>query len=222
LRFLPGNISSNGSLGSGEPAESWSGRVNSAVQGATEIFIDGAPSSEFSTRRGSVLENGPVVEAVAEYTVVANAFNAEFGGFGSWFTTVTMKSGTNAVHGMVNDYFGNDDLNARSFFQGPVKQKLRQNEAGFQLGGPVYIPKIYDGRNKTFLFFGQGLYYARLGGTGGLQTVPRAASTTGAFSRLAAGSGAQIPMFAPARTQPDADGTFIRQLYSHPATRKRR
>ena len=200
LRFLPGNTSTNGSLGSGEPAESWSGRVNSAVQGSTEIFIDGAPSSEWGTRRGSVLENGPVVEQVAEYTVVANAFNAEFGGFGSWFTTVTMKSGTNAVHGKVYDYFGNDKLNARSFFQGPVKQKLRQNEGGFQVGGPVYIPKIYDGRNKTFLFFGQGLYYARLGGAGGLQTVPRADFKTGDFSSFLDAAGAQIPIFDPQTT----------------------
>jgi len=129
-----------------------------------------------------------VVEQVAEYTVVANAFNAEYGGFGSWFTTVTMKSGTNAVHGMVYDYFGNDDLNARNFFQGPVKQKLRQNEGGFQVGGPVYIPRVYDGRNKTFLFFRQGLYYARLGGTGGLQTVPRADFKTGDFSRFVDGT----------------------------------
>ena len=213
LRFLPGNTSTNGSLGSGEPAESWSGRVNSAVQGSTEIFIDGAPSSEWGTRRGSVLENGPVVEHVAEYTVVANAFNAEYGGFGSWFTTVTMKSGTNTVHGMLNDYFGNDDLNARSFFQGPVKQKLRQNEAGFQLSGPLYIPKIYDGRNKTFLFFGQGLYYARLGGAGGLQTVPRADFKTGDFSRFVDGAGAQIPIFDPASTQPDGNGNFVRTQF---------
>jgi hypothetical protein len=77
LRFLPGNTSSNGSLNSNEPAESWSGRVNSALQGATEVFVDGAPSSEFGTRRGAILENGPTVEAVAEYSVVANAFNAE-------------------------------------------------------------------------------------------------------------------------------------------------
>ena len=140
LRFLPGNTSSNGSLGSGEPAESWSGRVNSAVQGATEIFIDGAPSSAWGTRRGAVLENGPVVEHVSEYTVVANAFNAEYGGFGSWFTTVTMKSGTNDVHGMVYDYFGNDELNARSFFQGPVKQKLRQNEGGLSGRRPGVHP----------------------------------------------------------------------------------
>jgi hypothetical protein len=213
LRFLPGNTSGNGSLGSGEPAESWSGRVNSAVQGATEIFVDGAPSSEFGTRRGSVLENGPVVEAVAEYTVVANAFNAEFGGFGSWFTTVTMKSGTNAIHGKVYDYFGNDKLNARSFFQGPVKQKLRQNEGGFQVGGPVYIPKIYDGRNRTFLFFSQGLYYARLGGSGGLQTVPRNDFKTGNFSNFLDAAGAQIPIFDPQTTKADGAGSFVRTQF---------
>ena len=213
LRFLPGNTSSNGSLGSGEPAESWSGRVNSAVQGATEIFIDGAPSSEFSTRRGSVLENGPVVEAVAEYTVVANAFNAEYGGFGSWFTTVTMKSGTNTVHGKVYDYFGNDKLNARSFFQGPVKQKLRQNEGGFQVGGPVYIPKIYDGRNRTFLFFSQGLYYARLGGAGGLQTVPRTDFKAGDFSNFLDAAGVQIPIFDPQSTKADGSGSFVRTQF---------
>ncbi len=210
LRFLPGNTSSNGSLGSGEAAESWSGRVNSAVQGATEIFVDGAPSARVcGTRRGSVLENGPVVEAVAEYTVVTSAFNAEYGGFGSWFTTVTMKSGTNSVHGKVYDYFGNDKLNARSFFQGPVKQKLRQNEGGFQFGGPVYIPKVYDGRNKTFLFFSQGLYYARLGGAGGLQTVPRNDFKTGNFSNFVDATGAQIPIFDPLTTQPDGSGSFV-------------
>jgi hypothetical protein len=213
LRFLPGNTSSAGNLSSGEPAESWSGRVNSAVQGATEIFIDGAPSSEWSTRRGSVLENGPVVEAVAEYTVVANAFNAEYGGFGSWFTTVTMRSGTNAVHGKLYNYFGNDKLNARTFFQGPVKQKLRQNEGGFQVGGPVYIPKVYDGRNKTFLFFSQGFYYARFGGAGGLQTIPRADFKTGDFSRFVDASGVQIPVFDPSTTRPDGSGSFVRDQF---------
>ncbi len=213
LRYFPGNTSGNGALSSGESNESWSGRVNSAVQGSTEVFIDGAPSSEWSTRRGAVLENGPVVESVAEYTVVANAFNAEYGGFGSWFTSVTLKSGTNQVHGMVFNDFGNDALNARNFFQGSVVPKLRQNEGGFQLGGPVYIPKVYDGRNKTFLFFSQGLYYARLGGTGGLQTVPMAAFKTGDFSNLVDASGKQIPVFDPTSTAPDGKGSFVRTQF---------
>jgi hypothetical protein len=213
LRFLPGNTSSDGALNSGEPAESWSGRVNSALQGATEVFVDGAPSSEFSARRGAILENGPVVESVAEYTVVANAFNAEYGGFGSWFTTVTMKSGTNQVHGQVNDYFGNDDLNARNFFQGTVQPKLRLNEGGFQFGVPIYIPKVYNGRNKTFLFFSQGIFESRQGGSGGLQTIPAAPFKTGNFSSFVSASGAQIPIFDPASTQPDGNGSFVRTQF---------
>lgn len=214
LRYLPGNTSSNGSLSSGEAAESWSGRVNSAVQGATEIFIDGAPSSEWATRRGSVLENGPVVETISEYTVVANAFNAEYGGFGSWFTTVTIKSGTNDLHGQVNNYFANDALNARNFFQGAVTPKLRQNEGGFQLGGPVHIPKVYDGRNKTFFFFGQGLFYSTRSGSGGLLTIPRTDFKTGDFSNLVSASGTQIPIFDPTTTRPDGQGGFVRDQFS--------
>lgn len=213
LRYLPGNTSGYGALNSGEPAESWSPRVNSALQGATEIFVDGAPTSEWTARRGAVLENGPVIESVAEYTVVANAFNAEYGGFGSWFTSVTLRSGTNALHGKVFDYFGNDKMNARSFFQGTVQQKLRQNEGGFQFGGPVYIPKVYNGRNKTFLFFTQGLYYARLGGTGNLQTVPRADFKTGDFSNFLDASGKQIPIFDPGTTRPDGKGGFVRDQF---------
>jgi carboxypeptidase family protein len=213
LRFLPGNTSSNGALSSGEPAESWSGRVNSAVQGSTEVFVDGAPSSEFGTRRGAILENGPTVEAVAEYTVVANAFNAEYGGFGSWFTTVTMKSGTNQVHGQVNDYFGNNALNARNFFQGSVQPKLRLNEGGFQVGLPIYIPKVYDGRNKTFLFFSQGIFESRAGGTGGLETIPATPFKTGDFSTLVNASGAQIPIFDPATTRADGNGSFVRDPF---------
>jgi hypothetical protein len=210
LRFLPGNTSSNGQLNSNEPAESWSGRVNSALQGATEIFVDGAPASEWGTRRGSVLENGPATESVAEYSVVANAFNAEYGGFGSWFTTVILKSGTNKLHGKVYDKFANNALNARNFFQGPVLNKLRLNEGGFQFGGPVYIPRLYDGRNKTFLFFSQDLFYSRQGGSGGLQTIPAMPFRTGDFSSLRAASGTQIPIFDPATTMPDGNGSFMR------------
>jgi len=217
LRFLPGNTSSSGAMSSGEPAESWSARVNSALQGQTEIFIDGAPSSEWGTRRGAILENGPVVEHVAEYAVVANAFNAEYGGFGSWFTTVTLKSGTNQIHGQVFDYFGNNKLNARNFFQGSVIPKLQQNEGGFQVSGPVYIPKVYNGRNRTFLFFGQGFYYSRRGGTGGLQTVPRADFKAGDFSNFVNASNVQIPVFDPSTTRDDGKGGFVRDPF--PANR---
>ena len=75
----------------------------------------------------------------------------------------------------------------------------------------MYIPKIYDGRNKTFLFFGQGLYYARLGGAGGLQTVPRADFKGGDFSNFVDDAGAQIPIFDPQpRGRTGVAASFVR------------
>ncbi len=81
---------------------------------------------------GAFSENGPMLEQVGEVSIVANAFNAEYGGFGNWFTNVTIRSGTNQLHGSVFDHLGNDKLNARSFFQ-PRRTPYRQNEGGFTL-----------------------------------------------------------------------------------------
>src|SRR5260370_27568054 len=114
--------------------------------GNTELFLDGAPAS-LVHMQGGVQENGPAVEQVGEFSIVTNAFNAEYGKTGTWLTNVTIRSGTNQIHGSVYDYFDNDALNARSFFQA-IRTVTRQNEGGFTLGAPVYIPKIYNGRNK--------------------------------------------------------------------------
>jgi hypothetical protein len=84
LNNLPGTTNTNTFV----PA------VNASPMGATEAFIDGAPASE-RIMRGAISENGPVLEQVGEVSVVTNAFNAEYGGFGNWFTNVTIKSGTN-------------------------------------------------------------------------------------------------------------------------------
>jgi hypothetical protein len=203
LQFTPGT-SSNDTM--------WTARVNGALPGDTEVFIDGAPGSEWGTRRGSIEENGPSIEQVGEFSVVANAFNAEYGGYGSWFTNVTIRSGTNVLHGSVYDHFGNDKLDARSFFQAK-RAIVRKNEGGFTAGGPVFIPKIYDGRNKTFFFFGQGLFWSRQGAVGNLLTIPREDFRRGNFGNLVDGSGALIPIFDPATTSPDGKGSFVRDQF---------
>jgi len=94
-----------------------------------------------------------------------------------------------------------------------VIPKLRLNEGGFQFGLPIYIPHVYDWRNKTFLFFSQGLFYSRAGGTGGLQTIPALPFRTGDFSSFVSASGAQIPIFDPGSTRPDGNGGFVRNQF---------
>ncbi|MCC7175197.1 MAG: carboxypeptidase regulatory-like domain-containing protein [Bryobacterales bacterium] len=137
LQFLPGVTR----------AATWGARVNGSNPGNSEVFLDGAPASQGNVR-GGVQENGPAVEHVGEFSVVANSFNAEYGRTGSWFTNITIRSGTNDIHGSAFNYFDNDKLNARSYFQS-VRSLVRHNEGGFTLGAPVYLPKITTVRLKV-------------------------------------------------------------------------
>ena len=175
--------------------------VNAAPMGSTEAFIDGAPASE-RIMRGALSENGPALEQVGEVSVVTNAFNAEYGGFGNWFTNVTLKSGSNELHGQIFDHLGNDKLNARSFFQ-PKRTPYRQNEGGFTLGGPLVIPGVYDGHDKTFFFGSLGVFFSRYGASGNIMTIPTQAFVHGDFSQLVNSAGAQIPIFDPLSTNAD-------------------
>jgi hypothetical protein len=202
IQFLPGVNSSS----------TWNPRVNGANAGNSEVFLDGAPTSQGNVR-GGVEETGPDVETVGEVSIVTNSFNAEYGRTGSWLMNVVTKSGTNQVHGSLYDNFANDALDTRSFFE-TVPTRIRQHDAGFTLGGPVYIPKLYDGRNKTFFFFGQELFYYRNQGSTSLATVPTAAFRTGDFSNFTDSSGNVIPIFDPATTRSDGGGGFQRSQFS--------
>ena len=178
--------------------------MNGSNPGNSEVFLDGAPASQGNVR-GGIQENGPAVEQVGEFSVVTNSFNAEYGRTGSWFTNITIRSGTNQIHGSAFDFFDNDALNARSFFQ-QIRSTVRHNEGGFTLGAPVYLPKIYNGRNKTFFFFGQQLVYYTNTNSGSLFTVPRADFRTGDFSQLLDSTNVQIPIFDPLTTQAGRQG----------------
>jgi hypothetical protein len=188
LQFLPGVTNSS----------TWSPRVNGSSPGNSEVFLDGAPASQ-NNARGSIQETGPAVEQVGEFAIVTNTFSADYGRTGSWFTNVTIRSGTNELHGSLFDYLNNDALNARSFFQ-RSRTRLRQDEGGLTLGGPVYLPRVYSGRNRTFFFFGQQGAFWNQTGTGTLLTAPRADFRAGDFSRLLDSSGALAPVFDPAST----------------------
>ena len=208
LLFVPGLV---GGLNSVNDTGT-SARVNGSITGQTDVFVDGA--RQRGGAKGSIEEVGPPIDAVGEVTVVANAFNAEYGGFGSWFTQVSLKSGTNAVHGSLYDHLQNSAFNARTFFA-PKVSPLGQNEGGLNFGGPVYIPKIYDGRNKTFFFVTQGLFHAHQGPSNNLITVPTEEFKQGNFNKLVNSAGVQIPIF-----DPWDNGTVRNQFHPDAVPRK--
>lgn len=98
----------------------------------------------------------PSVDAIQEVQVQTGTYPAQYGGYLGVQINMVTKSGSNDVHGAVFEFLRNDKLDAKPFFlrAGANKPPLRQNQYGVQFNGPVVIPKLYDGRNKTFFMFG--------------------------------------------------------------------
>ena len=93
----------------------------------------------------------PIVDQIEEFKVNSHNDQAEFGGVLGGVINVVTKSGTNQLHGTVWEFLRNNDLDARNTFYSSVTP-YRQNQFGVAAGGPVWFPKIYNGRNKTFFF----------------------------------------------------------------------
>ncbi len=130
----------------------------------------------------------PNTDAVQEIAYQTSNYAPEYGQAGSVVINMTMKSGTNQYHGTGFDYFVNEDLNAGYPFSsngvgGKERPRARRNDFGGTLGGPVSIPKLYNGKNKTFFFFAYEQY---LEGTqyNFVDTVPTTAFRNGDFSAI--------------------------------------
>lgn len=126
--------------------------VSGGRPSTNEVLLDGAVNT-VGDFNGVVISPPP--DSVREFRVEANSFSAEFGRTGGGTVNIVTKAGTNEYHGTLFYYHKNDVLNANSFnnnrFNTP-KTRLHQHQYGLSLGGPVFIPKLYNGRNKTFFF----------------------------------------------------------------------
>ncbi len=136
-------------------------------------------------------QNG--VDAIQEVAVQTSNFAAEYGQVGGGYFNFTMKSGTNQYHGTGYDYFVNEALNAGLPFTDAgttdpakegqhIRNPQRRNDYGFTIGGPIRIPKLYDGRNKSFFFFNFEQYRENRTVENSISTVPTAAYRGGDFS----------------------------------------
>ena len=126
-------------------------RVNGAQGNTDAIRIEGQDATN-GYLDGFSQHTQPSVDAIQEISVQTSNFSAEFGQVGGGFFNFTMKSGSNQFHGSGYDYFVNEALNATQPYLN-TRGVQRRNDYGGTFGGPVWIPKVYDGRNKTFFFF---------------------------------------------------------------------
>jgi hypothetical protein len=125
----------------------------------------------------------PIIDAIQEFKVVSHTDSAEFGGVLGGVVNVVTKSGSNDLHGSAWEYVRNNAFDSRpAFLDATAKTPgFRQNQFGASVGGPVWIPRLYNGRNKTFFFFAyQGLRYGKDSST--LLLVPTAAQLGGDLS----------------------------------------
>ncbi len=156
--------------------------VGGGQAAAWNATLDGlSVTTNRSANTDEIAYNTPSVEAITEFTVDANGFKAEFGQAGGGVMTFVSKSGSNQVHGSAYDFLRNDDLDARGFFA-LTRSVYKQNDFGATLGGPVYLPKIYHGQNRTFFFLSYEGFRNRVGANGLIKTVPTPEMYNGDFS----------------------------------------
>jgi len=187
--------------------------VNGGRSNTSAILFDGQ-----DTRNNSTLDNAytPPQETIGEVRFITNSFSAEYGRSAGGVLVAAGKSGGNQWHGSVYDYLRNDKLNANSWGNnrnGTIRGRQRRNEYGFAVNGPVIIPKIYDGRNKTFFLFNWEQNNDH-GVNQPTATVPTLLQRAGDFSQTFTSGGALIRIFDPTTTVPGTGGSgFTRAVF---------
>ena len=160
-------------------------RVNGAPSNTFRIIFEGQDTTSALNPRVSD-ESQASVEAIEEFTLQSSNFSAEFGQVGGGLFNFTSRSGTNQFHGSGYDYVANEGLGAAQPFTN-VRPQVRRHDFGGSIGGPVFIPKIYNGKDRTFFFFNYEMFRDRQNKINGLGTVPTDAFRNGDFSSILTG-----------------------------------
>ncbi len=180
-----------------------------------EFTIDGVTNT-YSDSVNVRVAYSPPQASIGEFKVQTSAFDAAIGHTMGSVVNVSTKGGGSAVHGSVWWWLRHSKLDTPTIFQNRSGQKLaiyQDNRYGFELGGPVFIPRVYNGKNKTFWHFTfEGNKFGDPNVGTATSTVPRAAWRTGDLSDLLK-LGANYQIYDPATIQPAAGGRFSRQAF---------
>jgi hypothetical protein len=169
--------------------------------GNNEFLLDGAPNN--AQAGSNNVAYVPPVDAVQEFKIQTNSYDAQYGKSGGGVVNVALKSGGNRTHGTIYEFMRRNALDANSFqnnAQGAPKDGHYLDQYGGEVDGPLYFPKIYDGRNKTFFLFTLERYREATPQPLVL-SVPEPEMRTGDFSKLIDGSGRPITIYDPATTK---------------------
>jgi hypothetical protein len=218
-----GTVRSPFDLASVSPEAKNIGGDNGFVLGGGQAASYGTTLDGVSTNTSRALSmswvasNAPSVEAITEFTVDTNGFKAEYGHAGGGVMTFSSKSGTNQVHGSAYEFLRNTDFDANRFFSnktGVPRAIYKQSDFGGSVGGPIWIPKIHKGKDKSFFFFAYEGFRNRVGATAFSTTVPTPEMYKGDFSKWVNAAGTQIPIYDPTTQVLAANGTVTRTPFA--------
>ena len=221
LAVLSTAVTYNGSTQYMRPFDNIVIAINGGRSNINEWLLDGAPNTQVA---GYTVAMIPPVDSVEEFKIQTSSYDAAFGDTAGGVINVTTKSGTNAYHGSAYEFLRRAPLDANLFQNKAVGQPYAGHyldQWGGSIGGPLTIPKLYNGRDKSFFFFNYEPY--REGTPTPLTlSVPQPEMLTGDFSKLVDSKGSRISIYDPSSAIINADGSVTRQVFPNntmPASR---
>ncbi|MBO0797327.1 MAG: TonB-dependent receptor [Blastocatellia bacterium] len=187
-------------------------RIGGGLLGGQSERLDGGEAQ--NEQRVDPAFLGISVEGLQEFKVQSSGYSAEYGRTSNGVINFVSKSGTNELHGTAFTFLRNEAFNARGFTFGPgTRQVSRQINPGGSIGGPVYIPGVFDGRNKAFFFFSIENAHFKGGSPSNLITVPTDEFRNGDFRNYKDAAGNMIPLYDPIDP---ATGNIITDAFARP------
>ncbi|MGH9722838.1 MAG: TonB-dependent receptor domain-containing protein [Bryobacteraceae bacterium] len=190
---------------------------NGVRNSQSDVLIDGVTAAVHEQGGGATdVKFRPTVESVQEFKVQTNSFSAEYGFTGGAVVNVVTRSGANEFHGSLFEFLRNSSLNANQFFSNRAGRAIvpfSRNQFGGAVGGPVWIPGVYKGSNKTFFFFHQE-NTKQSSQTTTTQTLPTALQKSGNFSQTLDANGRLIQIFDPFAVTRDAANNPVRAPFA--------
>lgn len=178
LSIGAGAVTTSGEQGSMRAGKGNAWSINGSRPEANTYFLDGMLNTDQALNTPSVVMS---IDAIQEFKTLSGTYSAQYG-FSANQVSVTTKSGGNSLHGTLFEFARNDAFDAFSYLQTGQKQKLRKNQFGYVADGPIFIPKLYDGRNKTFWMANYEGLRQSTGGNNGFANVPDPNELAGKFS----------------------------------------
>lgn len=192
---------------------------NGVRAGTSDVFIDGGlvSSIEQGNAAGKFLELKPAIETIQEFKVQTNFFSAEFGNTGGAVVNIVSKGGSNKFHGVTYEFHRRDEFNANNFFakrSGSVAvPNFAYNKYGGAAGGPVLLPRVYNGKDRTFFYSSLDIEKNE-GARTRFLTVPTAKERAGDFSDTRQANGQLYVVYNPFDTYQNAQGQVLRRPFS--------